>query len=254
MTLFGIAISFVFMVAGIILGGGAIMGFIDPSSIMITLGMTAAGMIVAYSGKELGSLSKIIGKATKKQEIDVQGGIDAILDMANIARKEGILALEDRVKELEDPFIQKCIQLIVDGADADLVKDIMQSDISTTESRHMSGASMLDTMAAFGPAFGMIGTLIGLINMLANLDDPSALGPGMATALITTLYGSMIANVFATPIATKLKSRSGAESLYREVMLEGMLSIQSGDNRRIIEEKLYSFLPPGSKPAEEGSA
>jgi chemotaxis protein MotA len=238
------------VIAGIILVGGNPIAYLDPASIFLVFGTTACAMLVAYSGKELSDMGKAVGKAFGKHVLDVQGGITAILDMANIARKEGILALEEKVKDMEDPFIQKCIQLIVDGADAELVKDIMESDIDAMSERHTNSASMLDTLANLGPAFGMLATVLGLIAMLANLDDPSTLGPGMSMALITTMYGSLIANAFAIPVAIKLKTRSSKEILYRHVMLEGMLSIQAGDNRRIIEEKLYSFLPPGDKPAD----
>ena len=134
--------------------------------------------------------------------------------------------------------------LIVDGTDPELVRNILETELVFLEERHAEGRGLYETLAAFGPAFGMIGTLIGLINMLGDLDDPSTLGPSMAVALITTLYGSLLANAFATPMASKLKYKSAEEILVKEVVVEGLLSIQAGENPRIIEEKLKTFLPP----------
>jgi chemotaxis protein MotA len=139
--------------------------------------------------------------------------------------------------------------LVVDGTDPELVKNIMEAELGSIESRHQRGISMVEMIATFAPAFGMMGTVIGLVIMMGNMEDPDSLGSGMATALITTFYGSMVANIIAIPIATKLKGFSANEIMYKEILLEGLLSIQAGENPRIIEEKLYSFLPRSAKEA-----
>ena len=160
-----------------------------------------------------------------------------------------MLALEEAANELEDSFMKKGVLLIVDGTDPELVKSIMETELACIESRHKKVINFYNDMAAMGPAWGMIGTLIGLINMLKNLSDISTVGPNMSTALITTLYGSVIANWFATPIANKLKANNEAEIMRKEVMVEGLLSIQAGENPRVIEEKLKSFLSPEQREA-----
>ncbi|MDL2273071.1 MotA/TolQ/ExbB proton channel family protein [Oscillospiraceae bacterium OttesenSCG-928-G22] len=255
-TIIGLVAGVTFILLGIITGDGRLMGFVDAGSIMVVLGGTVSAIFVSYPMRDIISIGKVAGQAFKAKKVDLKGSIGSIIDLANVARKEGLLALEESVKTVNDPFLQKGIMLIVDGTDPELVKGIMEAEISFIEARHQKGAGLFDNIAAFGPAFGMIGTLIGLIIMLDNLDDPSALGPGMSVALVTTFYGSVLANLVATPIATKLKLRSAEEILHKELMLEGMLSIQAGENPRIIEEKLYSFMArseqSGAAPSGDG--
>ena len=183
-----------------------------------------------------------MGTAFKAQNVDLSKDVDNIIYIANIARREGILALEESVSQMDDPFLKKGIMLIVDGSDPELVRSIMETELDFIHERHTQGQAVLLQMSAYSPAFGMIGTLIGLINMLAKLDDPSSLGPGMATALVTTFYGSMLANMVFTPLAKKLGVMSSEEYLRKELVLEGILSIQDGENPRIIREKLNAFL------------
>ena len=170
--------------------------------------------------------------------------MQTIVSFAEKARREGLLALESDVSELDNEFMKKSIQLVVDGTDPELVKAILDTEIGVREDRHLSNKAVFDTMAELAPAYGMIGTLIGLIAMLGNLQDVSALGPGMAVALITTMYGSMVANMFAGPISKKLAARSAQQIAAMELMVEGILAIQAGENPRIVEEKLKVFLPP----------
>ena len=158
-----------------------------------------------------------------------------------------------RLPQLKDDFLQKGVLLIVDGTDPELVRNILETELSFIEDRHKSNQGVFEYIASAGPGFGMLGTLIGLINMLANLSDPSTVGPNMAVAIITTLYGSLIQNVFCNPVVNKLKLRSSQESLMKEVMLEGMLSIQAGENPRIIEEKLKAFMSPELRTVLESS-
>ena len=166
-----------------------------------------------------------------------------------MARKEGLLALEEVAQNLDDEFMKKGILLIVDGTEPELVRGILETELMNMDERHRSVAGFFEAWAALGPAWGMIGTLIGLVNMLKDLTDSSAIGPNMATALLTTLYGSLIANWFCTPIANKLKAQNATEYQLREIVIEGLLSIQAGENPRVIEEKLKSFLSPSARTA-----
>ena len=191
----------------------------------------------------------------KKEDNNVLEAIQELIRLSNIARKEGLLALEESANNMEDPFIKKGLMLVVDGTEPELVSSIMESELSCLEARHKDTIGFWENVAAMGPAWGMIGTLIGLILMLQNLSDASTIGPNMATALITTLYGSMLANWIGTPVATKLKANSENEAMVKEIMIEGLLSIQAGENPRVIEEKLKSFLAPqdrASAGSEEG--
>ena len=164
--------------------------------------------------------------------------------MSNIARKEGLLALEEAANGVEDEFLKKGIMLVVDGTDPELVRGILETDLTCIEDRHKKTIGFYEKWAELGPAWGMIGTLIGLVNMLKDLDDPSTIGPNMAVALLTTLYGSVIANWLCNPTASKLGVNNDMEMMVKEITVEGLLSIQAGENPRVIEEKLKSFLAP----------
>ena len=240
----GISITFLGIVGGD-QGLPAILNFYDPMSIVITFGGTFTCLLTMSGsfGEFFGGF-KSISKAFKRPSIDIPSTIRHIIMLSNTARKEGLLALEESAATLEDPFLKKGILLIVDGTDPELVRSILETELSCMEDRHKEKISFWENIASMGPAWGMIGTLIGLILMLKTLDDLDAVGPNMAVALVTTFYGSILANWIATPIATKLKSNSASEIMMREVMVEGLLSIQAGENPRVIEEKLKSFLLP----------
>ncbi|MDR0324717.1 MAG: motility protein A [Oscillospiraceae bacterium] len=248
-TLLGMILCFVFLVISMYWGGGDVFMYLDvPSAFIVILGSIAA-VFASYSLSDFFRFPQIIGNAFKHSSYDSVGGINTIVSLANIARKEGMLALEERVGELNDDYLKKGIMLVVDGTDPELVKNIMEAELGSIESRHQKGVGMVELLGAVAPAFGMMGTVIGLVIMMGRMEDPTALGAGMATALITTFYGSMIANIISIPIATKLKRFSADEIMYKEILLEGLLSIQAGENPRIIEEKLYSFLPRSAKEA-----
>lgn len=227
-----------------ILLSGDLAGYIHIPSIICTFGGTAAITVMAFPFKQLKEGFEALKYVFVYDELDAENIIKSIIDLANIARKEGLLALEEAAQQLKDEFLQKGILLIVDGTDPELVRNILETELSFIEERHSNTQGVYTFMASIGPGFGMLGTLIGLINMLANLSDPSTVGPNMAVAIVTTFYGSIIANVFCNPVINKLKLRSSQESLMKEVMLEGMLSIQAGENPRIIEEKLKAFMSP----------
>jgi len=242
-TIIGIIVGMGFIIMGITLDG-SLLNFYNLPSIIIVLGGTIAATLVAYPFKKVLESMKVARKAFSSKELNPGETIDKIIQIANVARREGLLALEEAAENIDDEFLQKGIMLIVDGTDPELVRNILETELSFLEQRHGSGKSIFDMMGSLAPAFGMIGTLIGLINMLQRLDDPKSVGPSMAVALITTFYGSVLANLIFIPIATKLKIKSREEVLIKEIMVEGLLSIQAGENPRIIEEKLKAFLSP----------
>ena len=250
-TLSGIAAGIGLIVVGITLSG-SVSNFIDLPSIMIVFGGTFASTVISFPISQIKNLIKVIGKAFKKNDIDLNRDIELIIDLAQKARREGLLALEDAVDQIDNDFLKKGGRLLVDGCDPELIKSIMEAELDFLQERHTQGRAMLETMAAFSPAYGMIGTLIGLINMLKNLTDTDVLGPNMAVALVTTFYGVMLANLVFMPIAKKLKTRSAKEYYQKQMFLEGLLSIQDGENPRIIRDKLSAFLTPGEmRPKEE---
>ena len=242
-TVLGLLLGVVFIIGGI-LTSGQIDSYIHIPSIIIVLGGTIASTLASFPLKNFLNTSRVIKKAFSYKETSPDEVIEEIINLANIARKEGLLALEEYAEELQDDFLQKGIMLIVDGTDPELVRNILETELTFLEERHMDGQSIFETMGTYAPAFGMIGTLIGLINMLKDLDDPSMIGPNMSVALVTTFYGSILANVVFLPLARKLKIRSKSEVLVKELTVEGLLSIQAGENPRIIEEKLKTFIPP----------
>lgn len=223
---------------------GAVVRFMDAPSVMITIGGTIASTIIAYPVPKLINGLKAVKNILMPKKLDPIGAIANIIELANLARKEGILALEEASNSMDDTFLQKGIMLVVDGTDPELVRNILETELSYIEGRHKEAQGVWDYIGGQSPAWGMIGTLIGLVMMLQQMDDPSSIGPSMAVALITTFYGSVVANFCAVPICNKMKIYSGSEILIKEVLIEGILSIQAGENPRIIEEKLKVFLAP----------
>ncbi len=248
-TILGLCITLACLIVGIVQQGSP-SAFIDVSSIFITVGGTIGATIASYPLKDLKNMMKVIPIAFKKCDYDLYSTIYKIIDLANIARKDGLLALDNRARDIEDPFLKKGVMLVVDGTDPELIRNIMETEIVFKEDRHSMGSNIMFSASSFAPAFGMIGTLVGLIGMLKNLEDSSMLGTGMATALVTTLYGSILANMVCTPLATKLKNIAEQETKYNELILEGLLSIQAGENPRLIEEKLLSFISKSEQESE----
>jgi chemotaxis protein MotA len=242
-TVIGTVVSFG-LVIGAILMGGSLLSYIDLPSICIVIGGTVGCTLVHYPmGRVFGVLAVV--KKTLFSKVDTPAQIiENFLDYAGRARREGILALEPVIKELDDEYLKKGLQLTVDGLEPQTIQEILETEISYLEERHEAGAEIVSAMGSYAPAMGMIGTVIGLVAMLKTMNDPSTIGPAMAVALLTTFYGALLANLVFLPMSGKLKSRSKQEILAREMVLEGILSISKGENPRIIEEKLNSFLPP----------
>jgi chemotaxis protein MotA len=255
-TLGGLGIGFFVLIVGIIISGGmgSLGGFVSIPSIFITIGGSFAAIMVSNTLARTLGLMKIAMNATRVHPMEEGRVISMIVTFSEKARREGLLALEDDLDELEDEFLRKGIQLVVDGTDPEIIRNIMETELNYMQARHQDGIKIFEEWGALAPAFGMIGTLIGLIIMLANIEDKTMIGPGMSTALITTLYGAVLGNLVFIPIANKLTYVNDQEVLLREIMIEGTLSIQSGDNPRIVKEKLISFLPPDTRAQVEEEA
>ena len=253
-SLVGFLLGVVMVIFGIFSSGGmaAFGNFVDVPSVLITIGGSISSVLTAHKLSDFINGFKSISLPFKDKVVDPAEVIRQIIELSNVGRKEGLLALEEAANNIEDDFLKKGIMLVVDGTDPELVRGILETDLVCLEDRHGKVIGFWEKWAEMGPAWGMIGTLIGLVNMLKKLDDPSSIGPNMAIALLTTLYGSLIANWLCNPIAAKLKANDAIEVVMREITIEGLLSIQAGENPRVIEEKLKSFLAPSAREALSG--
>ncbi|MFV0502716.1 MAG: motility protein A [Lachnospirales bacterium] len=247
-SVIGFVAGTVFLVVSIFLNAKfdftKVVAMIDIPSIVIVVGGTIGSTMIGYPLEKVTSALKSASKVFKPSSVDPGQAIGDIINLANLARKEGLLALEEAVESVEDEFLKKGTMLIVDGTDPELVKGILETELSYQETRHSDNRGIWEFIGEMTPAWGMIGTLIGLVMMLQDLSNPDAIGPSMAVALLTTFYGSLLANFVAIPIANKMKIFSKEEILIKEILIEGILSIQAGENPRIIEEKLKAFLAP----------
>lgn len=248
-SLAGILLGVVMVLFGIISSGGtaALGNFVDPPSVLITIGGSLSTVMGANKLPDFIGGLKSISLPFKDKAQNPQETIKSIIDLSNVGRKEGLLALEEAANGIEDEFLKKGIMLVVDGTDPELVRGILETDLVCLEDRHKKVIGFWEKWAEMGPAWGMIGTLVGLVNMLQNLEDASTIGPNMAVALLTTLYGSLIANWLCAPISAKLKVNNDIEIMLKTISIEGLLSIQAGENPRVIEEKLKSFLAPAAR-------
>lgn len=247
-TLIGIIGAFIVITIAMVLGGDITI-FVDIPSIFIVFGGTFFAVMIKYSlGQFLGAM-KIAGKAFKTKVISPEEVILEVVGLADLARKGGLLSLEG--KEVSNDFLQKGIQLLVDGHDPDVVKAMLTKDVKEGQARHNLGSKIWTHIGDMGPAMGMIGTLIGLVQMLSAMDDPKAIGPAMAVALLTTLYGAMLANMVALPVADKLALRSDEEARIQSMVIDALLSIQAGQNPRVIQGLLKTYLPASKRQSEE---
>ena len=240
----GLAIVFMAMMMS-----GSVGMFVDvPSVLIVIVGSVFVVLIKFGLGHFLGAV-KVAGKAFMFKVSDPAELIDEVVGLADAARKGGLLSLEGR--EVSNDFLQNGIQLLVDGHDPDVVKTLLAKDMNQALERHDRGARIWSSLGDVAPAMGMIGTLIGLVAMLANMDDPKSIGPAMAVALLTTLYGAMLANMVAIPIADKLKLRKGEEVMIKRLVIDALLAIQAGQNPRVIDSMLRNYLPEGSRAKAE---
>lgn len=242
-TIIGLVLSFGLVASGIMVGSSLLV-FADVPSALIVLGGTVGCTLVNYPLNKVLSVIGVIKQTVFTKAESPSEIIGRFMDYANRARREGILSLEPLLKEIDDDYLRKGLQLTVDGLEPATIENILDTEVSYLEQRHEAGAEIVGVMGAFAPAMGMIGTVIGLVQMLQTMSDPSTIGPAMAVALITTFYGALLANLVFLPMAGKLRDRSRDELLTRDLIKEGILAISKGENPRIIEEKLNSFLPP----------
>jgi chemotaxis protein MotA len=243
-TIIGAILSFGLVLGAIAVGGGA--AFIDVVSMMIVLGGTFGAMMLATSLARFQSMGKVMGKALKQPETDPVAVGTTMVEFAQIVRREGMLSLE-KALTTADPFLANGLQMSIDGIDPAAIEDILFTEIDYMKNRHKMGAELMLNGATFAPALGLIGTLIGLVQMLQNMSDPSTIGPAMAVALLTTFYGALLANLLFVPLANKLKLRSAEESQFNELLVAGILSIANGDSPRLLEKKINAMLDPDKR-------
>ncbi|MEM7229461.1 MAG: motility protein A [Planctomycetota bacterium] len=241
--------SFLILLA--VLLGGSLMAYIDPASVLIVVGGGLAATMTSFTLAKFLKLPKVVLLTVFGKTEDPGKLVEQLVELAEIARRDGILALEASTENIDDPFLVRGISMAVDGSDPEVIEAIMETELENLMDRHAAGKGLLDAVGRFAPAFGMIGTLIGLVAMLSNMDDPAKIGSGMAAALLTTLYGALLANVLALPLADKLGRLSADEVLNKTIIIQGVMAIQSGENPRNVQSKLLTFLPPTERPEEE---
>ncbi len=252
-TVLGLVFAIALIVGSIAVGGGSFSSFIDIGSALVVIGGAIAACMVAFPFHKIMASFRIGMKCFFNRSEDVPRIIEQLVSLAEVARREGLLALESKLDDVDHPFIQLGIQLAIDGSPPEVIEDLLRTEIDAVATRHAEGKSVMDQLGRFAPAFGMIGTLMGLIMMLSNMTDPSSIGKGMAVALITTLYGAIVSNVLFLPFAEKLGFYYKQELVAKEIIVRGILSIQSGENPRVIDQKLQTFLPPKLRPQDKAA-
>lgn len=240
----GIVLALGSLLLGFVLDGGSLIALVQVNAAILILGGTLGATMTSVSLKQFLRLGVYLKVALLGKVESPLAMIDQLVELASVARREGILALEDQIETFSDPFLKSAVQLVVDGVDPELVKNMLETELMFIEERHESGAGIFETAGGYAPTMGIIGTVMGLVHVLGNLKDVSSLGPQIATAFTATLYGVASANIFWLPIGNKLKKRNKEEMLLREVMIEGVLSIQAGENPKILGQKLRAFLAP----------
>jgi chemotaxis protein MotA len=252
-SIIGLCVGLGLVFSAIVSGGGLVL-FFDIPSLMIVIGGVVSATLISFPLPVARQVPGVVARAFLHRAPSPTKILELIIHYAEVARRDGMLALEEEAEKAPDEFLRKSIRLAVDGTDAELIGMILRLDLRALEARHKQGQDILKTAAEFAPAFGMIGTLIGLIQMLQVLDDPSAIGGGMAVALVTSFWGAFLANTIFLPLAGKLKNRSNEERAIRRLVIEGITSIQGGDSPRIVKEKLHTFLPPSQREEEKVEA
>ena len=251
MTIIGIIGGFVCIVMSVVTSGGTLGGIWDFPSFIFTVIGSYTALCIAFPMKYVVGVWGILGRTFKIPSFNEKVLIENMVNLSEKARREGILALEEGLEDLDDEFLKNGLRMVVDGTDGIVIRTIMENEMAQSEGRHLQWVTVLNAWAGLGPGYGMMGTVIGLIGMLNNLEDKSSLGPNMAVALLTTLYGSLIANMFMTPFSTKLQGQNSQEMIIKEMVIEGVLSIQAGDNPRILGQKLLTYLDPVTRKAIE---
>ena len=249
-TWMGWGITLTMIALAVVLGGGNFATFWDSASVLTVFGGTLGALCMCLPLAQLRKAPAILRKLMFSPAPKLPEIVETLVNLAELARREGLLALEPRSDEIDDPFLRKGVRLMVDGNKPEVIEEILRADIDSMRLRHREGKMIFDQAGRFAPAFGMIGTLLGLITMLGQLSDPTRIGGGMAVALITTLYGVVLSNASFLPLADKLALLSRREAIAREVVLRGVLAIQSGEGPRLIAYKLGTFLEPSARTRE----
>lgn len=248
-TIVGILGAFGIVVSAMATGGDVGV-FINTPSLLIVMGGSLFVVLIKFTLGQFLGVGKIIGKAFMFKSVKIEDIIAETVDMADAARKGGLLSLEDKTASVD--FMNRGVQLLVDGHDPDVVRGLLNKEKTLTTDRHTAAIDIFKAIGDVGPAMGMIGTLVGLVQMLSNMSDPKSIGPAMAVALLTTMYGAMLATMFALPIADKLSGRRDEEELNQAIIIDGLLAIQAGQNPRVIEQMLRNYLPEKQRPQDEG--
>ena len=248
-TVIGIVLIMALLLGAMAMGVG-VGAYIDIPSVLIVVGGSIGALMVSFKPSQMKKFTKIFGKAIKPGEQDVGGLIKKLVEFATKARKDGILALESEVNNEENAFLKKGLSMAIDGSEPDTIRELLEIDMEQTSGRHKVNASIFNQWAGLAGAMGMVGTLIGLVAMLLNMADPSAIGPSMAVALLTTMYGAIIGNVFGTPIYNILSIRNDEETVVKEMIISGIMSIQAGDAPRVLEAKLLAYLAPADRVSQ----
>jgi len=240
--IFGIIVGLVGLIGGFMLDGGHLSSLFIPSSLLIVFGGTIGSVIISFPASRLRGLGRALVMAFRGSNSNPAQRIEEIVEMATIARREGVLALEQRAQEHPDPFLREGLLMVVDGTDPELTKQILELEMDALEQKHDGYAKLFEAAGGYAPTMGILGTVMGLIHVLGNLEDPNALGPAIAVAFTATLYGVASANVLFLPIASKIRVRSSEIISEMELMLEGILALQAGENPQLIRKKLQSFF------------
>ena len=248
-TWVGIFSGVAFLVTAFVLDGGHILSLLSPTAAMIVFGGTIGATAAGYSLAEVKTFPQLLRIAFSEQKVDIMGLIQQVAGIADKARREGLLSLEQELPEVGDRFLRQGLQLIIDGTDPELTRNMLETEMYAVSERHKVGIGMFESAGGYAPTMGIIGTVMGLVHVLGSISDPSSLGPAIALAFLATLYGVGSANLIWLPIASKLKNKSKKEELIKEMIMEGVLSIQAGENPTIIREKLLVFLDPETRQA-----
>ncbi|MEW6517318.1 MAG: flagellar motor protein [candidate division FCPU426 bacterium] len=243
-TVGGLILAWGSVISLIYIEGGNLASLWNFGAMVLVVGGTIGATVIGSKMEDILNLPSVILKAVLTKTVEVGKTIGMLVDLSRTVRKEGLLSLERASENIQDAFFKKAIQIVVDGLDAEQVRNILETDLDLLEERHKRSQKIFATLGGFAPTLGIIGTVLGLVHMLANISSPDTMGPAIAAAFIATLYGVSTANLLYLPIGNKLKRGSEEETLERRIILEGIISIQAGDNPRILEEKLLSFLPP----------
>ncbi len=246
-TLIGLLVGFGSIIVAFIEEGGTMGSLVVVSAFMIVFGGTIGATIISFTAEELKKFPYFFKMVFTEKKVDYGTVLESLVDTADKARREGLLSLESQLGEIDNDFLSRGLQLVIDGTDPELTRSMLEMEIESYEEHEKVGTEMFMTMGGFGPTMGIIGTVMGMVNVLGNLTNPDELGPAIAVAFLATLYGISSANLLWIPFGTKIKIKTAREVLLMELILEGILSIQAGENPRVIKEKLMTFLPADVK-------